>query len=141
MKRIASPYRCARAFTLVEVLIALLLIGIVLPAIMKAVSVATLAAGEARHKLQATSLAQTKLAEIVADAADQVQAGALSGDFGEEYPAYRWEASSQNVGTNLSEVLVRVMWMSRGSERSVFLESFAFTGASSSTSAVPGGTR
>ncbi|HEV8377776.1 MAG TPA: type II secretion system protein, partial [Tepidisphaeraceae bacterium] len=55
-----------RGFTLLEVLATLILIGIILPAVMGGISLATAAAGEAKHKVEAVSLAQTKLSELLA---------------------------------------------------------------------------
>ena len=73
------PFGARRGFTLLEVLATLVLVGIILPAVMHGISLATIAAGEAKHKVEAVSLAQTKLAELTADFQTLNQPGASSG--------------------------------------------------------------
>ena len=82
-----------RGFTLVEVLVTLLLLGIVLPTIMRGVALASTVASDAHRRTEAAGLAQAKLAEIVAD--DLWESGNLSGDFSPDFPQYRWQASVQ----------------------------------------------
>ncbi len=91
-----------RGFTLVEVLAALLLIGIVLPAIMEGISVSQRTAYTARTSLEAAALAEAKLDEIVASG--QWSSSASSGDFGEDHPGYRWEMQVADRDYNVSEV-------------------------------------
>jgi prepilin-type N-terminal cleavage/methylation domain-containing protein len=118
-------------FTLPEVLTALALAGIVLPVALSAISLALNVSADARRKIEATALAETQLAtmtaEVMANAA--LPAGAQAGDFGAEYPNYRWEASAVLVETDLTELQVRVFWQSRGQERSVVLSTLVFTNA------------
>ena len=60
-----SQLRPRRAgFTLIEVLAALVLIGVVLPVAMKGVSIAMQAASHARHTGEAVELARHKLTEL-----------------------------------------------------------------------------
>src|SRR3954462_3584217 len=124
--------RSAKAFTLLEVLATLVLIGIILPAVMHGISLATIAAGEAKHKVEAASLAQTKLAELIADYQTLNQTGAGSGSF-PDYPGYTWTSTVEMRDTNLSQVTVRVSWFSRGQERNVNLASMIYTSDSSSS--------
>ena len=64
----ARMRRSGRAgFTLVEVLATLVLLGIVVPVAMRGVSVALAAAQTAKRTAEATSLAQSKLNEMIAD--------------------------------------------------------------------------
>jgi general secretion pathway protein I len=138
-----------RGFTLLEVLATLLLIGIILPAVVGAVSSATAAAGDAKRKVEAVSLAQSKLAEM--QATSQYQNAASSGDFSPDFPAYQWTASIQQQELNLSLVSVRVTWFARGYERHVELSTMVYsalaatdatgtgTGATTGTGASGGG--
>src|SRR5689334_3104049 len=96
-----------RGFTLLEVLATMVLIGIILPAVMHGISLATIAAGEARHKVEAASLAQTKLAELISDYQTLNQTGGSSGDFA-DYPGYTWTSTIESRDTNLSQITVRV---------------------------------
>jgi len=123
--------KARRGFTLLEVLATMVLIGIILPAVMHGISLATIAAGEARHKVEAASLAQTKLAGLIADYQTLNQTGASSGDF-PDYPGYTWSSTIESRDTNLSQITVRVMWFSRGQQRYFDLASMIYSPDSSS---------
>lgn len=128
-----------RAFTLPEVLATLVLMGLVLPAVMKGISLALAASDDARRRVEAVGLAENKLAELAADAASNRGSGGGSGDFGDEAPGYRWEATAATVDTSLTEMQVRVIWTARGAERGVTLCTYAYAGSSSRTSGLTGG--
>ena len=121
------------AFTLPEVLAALVLVGVVLPAVAKGISLAMAVSDEARKKVEATALAETKLAEVTAEANSGTQVGMGSGDFGETHPAFRWESATTVIDVDLTEVSVQVIWTARGVERSVGLSSLVYTGAAAGT--------
>lgn len=106
-----------RGFTLVEVLATLVLLGLVLPAVMRGVSLSMNAASHARRTLEAAQLAQGKIAEMLV--VRDPMGSATSGTFGNDWPDYRWElqVGSGPQGTYL--VTVRVLWMERGIERSL----------------------
>lgn len=118
-------------FTLVEVLATLVLIGIVLPVAMKGISLAASAGGMARRSIEASALAETKLNELVATG--QWNAVTQSGDFGEDWPGYRWIAQANERDASLMEMSVQVLWTSRNSERSVSVSTLVFTGSSTSS--------
>jgi prepilin-type N-terminal cleavage/methylation domain-containing protein len=130
-----------RAFTLPEVLAAMVLIGITLPSIMKGVSLSLAASDNARRKVEAAGLAESKLAELTADAKSQLSSAGGSGDFGADYPGYQWEATTVDIDTDVQEIDVRVFWNAHGAERDVTISSMAYTGAGgTSTSATSTGT-
>ena len=125
-KRQRHPCR-RQAFTLVEVMATLVLLAIVLPVAMEGVSLATRTVGNARDQIEAASLAETKLGEIVA--AEAWRNGNLSGDFGEEWPQYGWSSEvSDWDGTILRLLTVRVGWTRSGKERSVALGMLVYAG-------------
>ena len=124
------------AFTLPEVLASLVLVGLVLPGVMKGVSLAMSAADDARKRVEAVGLAETKLEELTASATTNA-AGSTSGDFGEAWPLYRWESSTNSIDSGLTEISVRVIWVARGTERSVDLATFAYAGAAITTTTAP----
>jgi hypothetical protein len=105
----------------------LTLAAIVLPVAMRAVSTATLAAGEARRQREAATLAEATLADLIAT--EEWQGSDLSGDCGDEWPAYRWTADVEAwEGTTLWLVTVEVNWHSAGKERRVTLSTLAYSG-------------
>jgi prepilin-type N-terminal cleavage/methylation domain-containing protein len=132
MRRIVQP----RGFTLVEVLATMLLMGILLPTLLEGVSLARRAGGEARHKVEAATLAESKENELIA--IGQAQTGALSGDFadqGPEYREYHWTAQSAQFDANLPDLwqmTVRVSWTERAQERFVDVTTMVYTGVGSS---------
>ena len=110
-----NPRRLRRAFTLVEVLATLVLLGIVLPVAMRGVSVALAAASTARHTAEATSLAEAKLNQMIVE--NDWSGSGASGDFGADYPQYQWERQVTLRDYGLSEVVMRVTWSERGQTR------------------------
>ncbi len=101
------------AFTLLEVLTSIVLVAIIMPAVMKGVSIVTALAGSAKERFEAASLADAKLAELLATG--EWQEGGSSGDFEPDFPGYGWTAEvEQWQDTTLQEVKVGVYWTRRG---------------------------
>ncbi len=126
-----------RGFTLVEVLAALLLIAIVLPVVMKGISIAVLASSTAQHRTEASGLAESKLTELVTTGA--WQNGNLSGDFAPDWPNYHWQATvasyeGDTSGQNLQEIDLQVLWTTRSQQQSVEVSTLVFARGSSTTS-------
>jgi general secretion pathway protein I len=76
-------------FTLLEVMVALSIIAIALTAVFGSQSQSLLLASEAKFSTTAALLAQSKMAEL--DVEDSQDLASDSGDFGEDFPDYRWE--------------------------------------------------
>jgi len=139
--------RRRRGFSLVEVLATLLLVGVVLPAIMQGLTLATRVATTAKRRSEAAALAERQLSEIIA--LGQWQQSHQAGDFGPDWADYRWDATAQDWAegaggagaAGVREVEVRVTWMQSGREDFVSVSTLAYeqqessdTGASSSGS-------
>jgi type II secretion system protein I len=144
-RRIVGRARSRAGFTLPEVLATLLLVAIVLPSVMQGISLATAAAGTARQRSEATALAESKLNELVAT--NQWQSGGLSGDFGEQWREYTWQAEVQSwVEPTARQLLVHVVWNARGRNYDVALATLVYSappvtsGTTSGTTATPGST-
>ena len=93
-RRPHNPRSVRRAFTLIEVIASMLLIALVLPVVMKGISLATRAAAGAKQRTEAIGLAQSKLHELLATG--EWQTSNLSGNFSPDYPQYQWSAQLQN---------------------------------------------
>lgn len=113
-----------RGVTLMEVLATLLMVAIVLPAAMKGVTVSMQAAARARHQTEAAALAEMKLNEVLAARNTSLNTG--SGDFGVDYPDYRWETTAVSRELNLYEITVIIRWNERGMERMYQLSSLIY---------------
>jgi Tfp pilus assembly protein PilV len=122
----------AFGFTLVEVLAAFVLLIIVLPAVAKGISICTKATGAARRQVEAATLADGKLGELLAY--PSLASGTLSGDFSPEYPEYSWMAASTVRDVYLQEVMVVVTWVDATGEQSFTLSSIIYGLQSSDTS-------
>ncbi len=119
------------SFTIVEVLATLVLAGIVLPVAVDGVLVSMAASVHARQQAEAAQLAQTRMAEILA--AGDIGESEMEGDFGEEWPAYRWMSVLDNwpEDDRLNQLSVGVFWTRRDREYRVQLATLVYTGANS----------
>ncbi|MFP3911216.1 MAG: prepilin-type N-terminal cleavage/methylation domain-containing protein [Desulfobacteraceae bacterium] len=85
----------ARGFTLLEVMIAVAIIAIALVAVLGAQSRSLSVTDESRFNTTAALLAQAKMAEV--EAGGEQALVSRSGDFGENFPEYRWVLSMERV--------------------------------------------
>ncbi len=114
-----APAQKRHGFTFIEVLATLTLLSIVLPSIMSGISLSMKTSILAKQQSQAASLAHGKLMELATDS--QWQHAALSGDFGQDWPEYRWSASVSDWDAALQQVQMTVTWQFRNQQRSVVL--------------------
>jgi general secretion pathway protein I len=130
-----------RGFTLIEVLAAMLLMAIVLPTVMQGVAAATRTASDSRHRTEAAGLAEEKLNEILATG--QWQGGTLSGDFGNDWPGYRWQANvngwaADTTSVGLQQIDLSVLWNGPTRQQSITLSTLAYVrGSSTTTTGLP----
>jgi len=118
-----------RGFTIVEVLATLTLAAIVLPPAVDGVLVCLATAAHAKDQARAASLAQSKLAELVASG--ELYDAEMAGDFGEDLPQYTWTAQVGNWDDpRLAQLDVSVIWARRGREYNVTLSTLVYTGSS-----------
>lgn len=82
-------------FTLLEVMAAVSIIAIVLVSVYRLHAQTVSMNYSARFYVTAPMLAQTKMAEIEANG--EVEMEDDSGDFGDEFPGYRWKAEIEDV--------------------------------------------
>jgi general secretion pathway protein I len=94
-KFLATTY----GFTLLEVMVALAVMSIVLVSVYRMHSQSLTMNTAARFYTQAPLLAQNKIAEL-----ETLSSGGFaedSGDFGEQFPGYRWKASVEEVNSEI----------------------------------------
>ncbi|HUB25994.1 MAG TPA: type II secretion system protein [Tepidisphaeraceae bacterium] len=116
-------------FTLIEVLATLMLLAIVLPTIMRGITLAQQAADSSRHRTEAAGLAQMELDQIVA--AQSWQTGDQSGDFSPDWPNYTWKSTvvpwpGDTTGAGIDEIDLTVNWNWTGKQESVVLSTLAY---------------
>jgi hypothetical protein len=129
---------------MVEVLVTLAFASILLPTVMQGISLCLSTAGLARQESQAAALAHSKLSELMVTG--EYQTGALSGDFGSDWPEYRWEAQfTPWDSVALSQFEVTVTWKHTQVDHSVSVATLVYvpTGTGSAyagnASVLPGG--
>lgn len=83
-------------FTLLEVMIAIAIIAIALVAVLGSQSQSLSLATEAKFNTTAALLAQSKIAEMEAASPENLVSN--SGEFGEDFPNYRWELTVSDLG-------------------------------------------
>ena len=103
-------------FTLLEVMVAVALLAIALTAVLGSQSQSVSLASEAKFNTTAALLAQSKMAEVEVEDAEDLTSD--SGDFGEDFPGYTWQmtASSvllghpENVSDHLKQIDLTISW-------------------------------
>ncbi len=117
--------KLAGGFTLIEMLATFVLIILIIPAVMKGLSIATMVSSDSVSKSDAISLAENKLSEILLE--EEWQNSNQSGDFGEMYPDYEWKMTSADwTESSLKQVTVKVSWDWRGREKDVELSTLVY---------------
>lgn len=116
----------AKGFTLMEILAALLLIGLVLPAVMKGISIVSILASDSDHKYEALDLAETKLAEVLLEESWQT-GSSQSGQFDDEYEDYEWVVDASDwEQADVKQVDVFVYWQQRNRQREIQLSTLVY---------------
>jgi len=103
-------------FTLLEVMVAMAIIAIALTAVLGSQSQSLSLASEAKFSTTAAFLAQGKMAEIEAEKPEDLTSD--SGDFGEDFPGYRWDKTvndvtldePEGVSDHLKQIDLTVSW-------------------------------
>ena len=117
--------RSSRAFTLLEVLAALLLVAVVLPVLMGAINTATHLGGLASDRARAAMLAENRLNEIILD--ESWQFGDAVGEFttdidGPDAARYLWELHvEQWLDPSVRKLTMTVHWERRGRPQTITL--------------------
>src|SRR4030067_1731293 len=110
-------------FTLLEVMVALLIIATSFVVLLHTRNQSVTAADYAKRTTVATLLASERMSEIEQE--DFPDTGEDSSNFGDDYPDYRWKTSvSDTAYENIREVKVDVMWGEGSSERSIGLVNY-----------------
>lgn len=120
-----------RGFTLMEVVIAMLMIGVLLPAVMGAITTCMRAESRSRHIAEATELAQERLYDEILTADITKFTG--TGDFGQDFSIFRWQSTYQEASYGTYEVTVTVTWLEGNDTHSVKMSTLYYDTSSTST--------
>lgn len=112
--------RSCRGFTFVEMLAALAFLGILIPVVVSALLVSNRAAIVTERSTIALQLGENRLNEMML--ADDWTSESGRGDFGEQWPGYRWELTKADWETGaMTELALDVYYPVQGAEHSVRL--------------------
>src|SRR3989337_3229091 len=96
-------------FTLLEVMIAILIIATSFIVLLHSRNQSVIAADYARHMTVATLLASEKMGEIEQSGATETSEE--TGEFGEEFPEYTWRTTIADTAyEKIKEVRIEVLW-------------------------------
>ena len=105
-----------RAFTFVEVLAAMVFLGILMPVVINALLTANRAAVVAERSTIAAQLGENKLGELMLG--DAWSSANTSGDFGRAWSGYRWQLSKPTWQNGaMTELTLVVLYKVQGVER------------------------
>lgn len=100
---ISAPFS-NRGFTLLEVMIAMAILAIALVAVYRSQSQSISMAGDSRFLTTASLLAQSRMAEL--DSADPAGIRSEGGDFGKDFPDYKWEVEIEETDIKLIKKII-----------------------------------
>jgi prepilin-type N-terminal cleavage/methylation domain-containing protein len=103
--------RSRSGFTLIEMIVATVVLAIGVIGTVGAFNAATKASVVASEQQTATMLAQKQIAEAETQAEGNITGGESDGDFGIDYPGFRWKQSITATDyTYLFQISVTVSW-------------------------------
>ncbi len=139
--------RAEAGMILLEVMLAVTILGIALFSILQALTTSVSSAAAVRNYAVADRLLENLVNELRYPPLDEQEAGEpllvegfIEGDFGDEYPGFRWER--ERIATDapgLYEVRYSVFWPGRRGEREETVWSYEFDAAEASQAAALGG--
>ena len=107
--------RGRHAFTFVEVLAAMVFLGILMPVVVSALMVANRAAVVAERSTIAAQLGENKLGELMLG--DAWTSAGTRGDFGTEWSGYRWQLTKATWQAGaMTELTLDVFFQVQGTE-------------------------
>lgn len=119
-----------RGFTLVEILATFVLIAIILPVAMNGISMAAKLASQAKRRVEAATLAQQTLGELVLSG--DYEDGDQEGEITEDNTEYAWalEVLDWEEEDSMQQLDLSVTWEdAAGYENTVVLSTLVYTGS------------
>jgi len=116
--------RQRKGLTFAELLAAMVFVAIVIPVIVRGLTLANRAGAVSEKKRVAVQLADRLLTEMIVTG--QWRTSQSTGDFGQAWPGFRWSLDGQGWGEDtMREVSVEVFFEVQGREYSVCLSTLA----------------
>lgn len=110
--------RARSAFTFVEVLAAMVFMGILVPVIVSALTLSNRTSIMAERSASAVQLAENRLSELIPGKA--WSSAQTKGDCGTDWPGYRWEMTKDSWQSGkMTELTMHVFYAVQGQEHEV----------------------
>ena len=117
------PPAADAGFTLVEILVALVILGVALTALLSAEAAGVRLRSQSQELTLATFLAQARMTDV--ELAGFPDLGTREGDFGDAYPGYRWQLNvTEAPFPKVREVRVLVRWPAGAREERLEITNF-----------------
>jgi len=128
-----TPPEAHSAFTFVEILAALVFLAILIPAVIEGITISNRVSVFTERSAIAAGLAQNKLDELTVN--DAWSSAEASGDFGTDWPGYRWESTQSpwDMGT-MTVLAVKAFFTVQGQEHNLSLSTLVSSSTTSGTS-------
>lgn len=122
--RTARSFSRNAGFTFVEILAAMLFLAILIPTVLGALALSNRAGVLSERTTTAMQLAENRLNEALLDST--WSSGVGGGDFGQEWPGYRWELISRDwPEDSMTELTMVVSFQVQGQNHEVRLTTLA----------------
>jgi len=130
-------HRASRGFTLMEVLMAILILMIVVPSLMRAYSVCADVAGLTRQRAEALAVAQSAMDQLIATS--DWQNGTPSGEEKPGPTTYTWSSELADFDeANTHRLTVIVSWIHAGQPQEVRLDTVVYVPDDTTTTTTTG---
>jgi type II secretory pathway pseudopilin PulG len=127
-----SHCRKSAGFTFVEVLAALTFLGVLIPVVLSAMTVSLRASEIAERSSVAAGLGENMLNEMIVE--NTWSSAGTRGDFGQDYPGYRWQLTQASWTTgSMTELTMDVFFPVQGREQNIRLGTLASQAQTTST--------
>jgi type II secretory pathway pseudopilin PulG len=123
-------------FTLAEVLAALIFLAILVPTVIEGLTLANRVSVMTERSAGAGELAENKMNELLLDGTSSDASESSAGDFGTDWPGYRWESTEEawDEDNTMTQLSVEVFYPVQGAEHSVTLSTLISSGTDQSVS-------
>lgn len=119
-----NRHRKHAGFTFVEVLASLAFLGVLIPIVVSALTVSNRASVIAERSAIAAQLGENLLNEMIVE--QTWSSSGSRGDFGQDYPGYRWQLAQTTWTTgSMTELTMDVFFPVQGREQSIQLGTLA----------------
>ncbi|MDD5132182.1 MAG: type II secretion system protein [bacterium] len=106
-------------FMLIEILIALAILSLGLVVLIQSMSSTLKTVSKSWRLVEATNLAESKLAQIRSGYCDY---GVSRGDFGDSNPGFSWEIEALPAFEHVDKISLKILWSENDEKKNILIE-------------------